>query len=424
MLAYTKTTLPNGLRVILAPFSHTRAVSVLVLVGTGSKYEEKRTNGISHFLEHMFFKGTKKRPDKKEIAELMDSVGAEFNAFTSYETTGYYVKVECSHVSLALDMVSDILLNSTFPAQEIEREQGVVVEEINMVADNPMRKIHDYWAELLYGDQPAGWAITGTKETVRALRREDLLSYFQKQYRSKNMVVCVAGNFSKDAVSREIKRRFAGTHKGAAQPKSDVREEQHAPQARVIANPAGGQTHVLLGARAFSMFDKRRYALAVLAAILGGGMSSRMFLAVREEKGLVYYIRTQPEMSLDSGFLVTAAGIDNSRMEEAIREIMNQYRKIKQRPVGAKELSKAKNFLRGHMAIELEESDEIALYLAGQEIMENTIRDPEEEIAHIQRVTARDVQRVAQDVLRRDTINLTVLGPEQNIDFAKIIERI
>lgn len=413
MLSYSKEKLRGGVRVILSPQQNTRAVTVLVLVGTGSKYETKRLNGVSHFLEHMFFKGTKKRPSKKEIAEVLDGVGAEFNAFTTEEVTGYYVKVERSHVYLALDVVADILHNSTFPAKEIAQEKRVIFEEINMIADDPMRQIYEHWQELLYGDQPAGWSIAGTKESVGGVARKDLLNYFDSQYRSRNMVVAVAGNFPKAEVRKRIKSFFAHTKEGdAGRQKPVPLVTQKEPKVSLVAKETG-QTHILIGAHAFTLSDPRRYALAVLATILGGGMSSRLFMKVRDEKGLVYYIRTQVSSDTDSGFLATAAGVDNTRLKEALLAIMREYRLVKNKGVTALELKRAKNTLRGRMLLGLEESNEIASYLAAQEILEGKITDPEEEIKCIEKVSVADVAKVARDVFQYDKMNMVILGPQK-----------
>lgn len=424
MIPYTQTKLPNGVRVILAPFNHTRAVTVLVLVGTGSKYEEKKINGVSHFLEHMFFKGTKKRPDKKEIAEILDAVGAEFNAFTSEETTGYYVKLESDHLPLALDVVADILVNSSFPQKEITLEKKVVVEEINMIKDTPMRQVYEYWERLLYGDQPAGRGVAGTPESVHSLTRKEILDYFMRQYRSENMVVCVAGNFNPAKTTKEIKKLFAGVRRGVAHEKPPIFEDQKKPQL-FLASDGTGQTHILIGVRAFSMFDPKRYALMLLSTILGGGMSSRLFLSVREDKGLVYYIRTQSELASDSGYLVTEAGVDNSRVEEAITAIMKEYKSVRQKGVLAKELERAKSAMRGHMVIGLEESDDIAGYLAAQEILEKRIQDPDEVIAEIDKITLQEVNDVAKEIFVPEKLNLVVLGPHKNKSkFEKLLRDI
>ncbi len=421
---YSNFKLKNGIRVILAPMEQTRAVTVLVLVGTGSKYEEERTQGISHFLEHMFFKGTKKRPSKREMAELLDGVGAEFNAFTGQEYTGYYVKVEKTHAPLAIDIVSDILQNPIFPPKEIVLEKNVIFEEINMYADNPMHQIHEHWQKLLYGDQPAGRDIAGTKEAVGGITRRDLTEYFEKQYRSNNMVVCVAGGFVKDKMRKDITKAFANVRPGDAKGKLAVREYQTKPAAHVVSR-ASEQTHIMLGVRGYSMSDTRRHALDVLAYVLGGGMSSRLFLSVRDNKGLVYYIRTGSANFTDSGYMVTGAGIDNTRFIDAIKEIMKEYRSVKKNGITQKELKKAKGAMRGRSAIALEESNEVASFLSMGEILQKKIWDLEEEIRLVEKVTVKDVKEVAQDVLTYDKMNIAVLGPQKNTKILReLIENI
>ncbi|MEK9153509.1 MAG: pitrilysin family protein, partial [Patescibacteria group bacterium] len=330
---YKKITLPNGLRLILVPNTNTMAVTAMVLVGAGSKYETKQNNGISHFLEHLFFKGTKKRPTALQISETLDKVGGLYNAFTSKELTGYFAKVDSGHWQLALDWVSDIFLHSTLPPQEIAKERGVIIEEINMMLDTPMRFVGELWEELLYGDQPAGWEIIGTKENIASLKRNDFVNYLKNQYSSKNTIVVMAGNFPVGQAEKLIKSHFASINKAAPQAKVATKEKQTGP-GLLLKHKATDQTHFCLGGRGLNMFDERKYAQEILATILGGNMSSRLFMEVREKRGLAYYIRTTAEEYIDSGYLMTQAGVPNDKAERAIEVILQQYRKIKEKGVG------------------------------------------------------------------------------------------
>jgi len=423
-ISYQKTTLKNGTRVIIAPMSHTRAVTVLVLVGTGSKYETKKINGVSHFLEHMFFKGTKKRPKAVDISSLLDGVGGEFNAFTGEEFTGYYVKVATAHFDLALDVVSDILLHSKFNAKEINKERGVIIEEINMNNDNPMRKVLEVWNELLYGDQPAGWPIAGTKETMAGISRKDIVDYFHKQYVGDNIVVIVAGNTKGGSVQKKVEKYFSPLAKGKPNEKGKVVVRQRRP-AVLLATKETDQTHICIGTRGFSIFDPKKYVAQLLATILGGGMSSRMFISVRERKGLVYYISTMSDSDTDTGSLFTRAGIDNTKVEEAVKTIVSEYGKVKRQKVSDAELAKAKNYIRGKTYLGLEASDDVAEFLGGQEILENQILSTEEILKQLEKVSASDIQNIAKDIFIPEMMNLSLVGPfSDKSTFEKLLEAI
>jgi len=408
---YEKSTLKNGVRVIIAPMANTNAVTTLVLFGTGSRYETKKINGVSHFLEHMFFKGTEKRPRAVDISSLLDGVGGEFNAFTAEEWTGYYVKVATAHFDLALDVVSDILLHSKFDEKEVNRERGVIVEEINMYNDNPMQKVMLVWNELLYGDQPAGWPIAGTRETMAGISRDDIVEYFDKQYVGDNAVIIIAGNTEGSAALRKIQGHFSLLKHGKSYEKSKVVEMQNCPGV-LLDTKKTDQTHICLGARTgVGVFDERKYAAEVTSVILGGGMSSRMFISVRERKGLVYYISTMADSDSDTGSLLTRAGIDNKKVELAVKTIIAEYVKLKKRKVSAGELKKAKNNIRGKTYLGLEASDDVAEFLGGQEIVENKTLSPEEILEKIDAVTSSQIQELANAVFVPERMNLALVGP-------------
>ena len=423
-IPYKKITLKNGVRVIVAPMENTKAVTVLVLFGTGSKYETKKINGVSHYLEHMFFKGTKKRPKTIDISSLLDGVGGEFNAFTSEEFTGYYVKVASAHFDLALDVVSDILLHSKFDPKEVNRERGVIIEEINMNNDNPMRSVMEIWSELLYGDQPAGWPIAGTKETMAGITRKDIVDYFNKQYVGDNAVVIVAGNTNREVALKKIKKYFSPLRHGKAYEKIGVVESQEKP-AVLLHTKKTDQTHICLGARGVGLFDPKKYATQLMATVLGGGMSSRMFISVREKKGLVYYVSTMADSDTDTGSLLTRAGIDNTKVEEAVRTIISEYRKIKKQKVSTTELTKAKNYIRGKTYLGLEASDDVAEFLGGQEILEDKILSPEEILKHLDGVTPSQIQSIAREMFVPENMNMTLVGPfDDKKKFEKLLSEI
>jgi len=407
---YKKTTLKNGLRVITVPQKGTQALTILVLVGTGSKYEKKEISGISHFLEHMLFKGTKKRPDKVEIAETLDKVGGIYNAFTGEDYTGYFAKVAATKFNLALDWVSDIFLNSLLPKKEIKKEKGVIIEEINMLYDNPMSHVGLLWSKLLYGDQPAGWDIAGTKESVSKINRQDLLAYMRKQYVASNTLVCVAGKIKTSTVITKVKKYFSKIGTLQPQLKPKVIERQTQPELILHQKPTD-QTHLCLGVRGYNLFHPQKYAQDVLGIILGGMMSSRLFIEVREKLGLAYYIKTEVESNPDTGFLVTQAGVDNKNAEKAISVILKEYKKISQKRIPSLELKKAKDYIKGKMALMLESSDALASFYATQELLKKEILAPEEIYAKIDKVLARDIQQVARDIFQPKKLNLALVGP-------------
>lgn len=419
---FKKTTFRNGFRVITVPLKNTKTVTVLVLVGTGSKYETKEINGISHFLEHMFFKGTKKRPSTLKIAETLDRVGGMYNAFTSKELTGYWAKIDSQHLDLALDWVSDILLNSKFEAQEMEREKRVIIEEINMYLDTPMSYIHDLWEKLLYGNQPAGWMITGEKEVIAKIKRNQLLDYFKNHYLAKNTIVCVAGNINPEAIEKKIKKYFKKIRTGIPEKRLKVTEKQNRPQS-LFHFKKTDQTHFCLGVRAYNLFHPKKYAQVVLTTILGGNMSSRLFISVREKAGLCYYIRSSSENNPDTGYLVTQSGVDHKNTEKAISLILKEYKSLKNKKVDKRELQKSKDYLKGNSILSLESSDTQASFYAGQEILEEKILTLKEQLKKIDEVTAEDVQLVAQEIFQPQKLNLAFIGPFQDKNkFKKLLK--
>jgi predicted Zn-dependent peptidase len=408
---YQRFTFKNGLRLVTVPMKNTQAVTVLVLVGTGSKYETKDVNGISHFLEHMFFKGTKKRPNALEISLALDRIGGSYSAFTDTEYTGYYAKVDGKHLDLALDWVSDIFLNSRLSQKEINKEKDVIIEEINMYLDTPMRCIGDIWNELLYGDQPAGWNVAGTKSTVKKMQRDDFVSYLENYYSATNTVVVIAGQIDNlKKIKDKVWRYFERINTKETESRKKVEIDQN--ESRIlIKHKKTDQTHIELGVRTYDMFHKDKYVLGVLETIFSGGMSSRMWTSVREKKGLAYYVWAIAYSDLDSGYLAVRAGVNNEKIDEAIKEILNQYRIIKNRKVPAEELRKVKDFLRGQAILGMESSDAQASFYADQELFHNKILTLEEKLAKIEAVTAEDIQRVAKDIFRPEKLNLALIGP-------------
>lgn len=407
---YKKTILKSGLRVISLPVKNAKSVTVLILVGTGSKYESKDINGISHFLEHMFFKGTQKRPNTLAISETLDRIGGEYNAFTSKEITGFWARVDKKHIDIALDWISDIFLNSKFEEQEIKMERGVIIEELNMYLDTPMSYVSELFDDLLYGDQPAGWRIVGERENILSFNRKKILDYFNSHYSNKNTVVCIAGDVTPSQVKEKAEKYFDKLEKRKTPEKLAVKEEQ-ATSGVLIHRKKTDQTHFCLGVRAFGMFDPRRYAATLVSIILGGNMSSRLFISVRERNGLAYYVHTSFDATTDAGYLVTQAGIKNDSLEKATQLILKEYRDLKEKKITQNELQKAKDYLRGKIALSLDATDALASFYATQEVMGEDILNPEQKLKMIDKVTVADIKKVAEDIFVPKKLNLAVIGP-------------
>jgi len=407
---FKKTTLKNGLRIITVPSKSTKTAAVLVLVGTGSKYETKEINGLSHFLEHMLFKGTKKCPSTLKLIEPLDRIGGIYNAFTGQEYTGYWAKVDASHLDLALNWVSDIYLHSLLKQEEINREKGTILQEINTYLDAPSRYVSILWMNLLYGDQPAGWQILGTQKVIKKVKRPDFTKYLKEHYSSQNTIIAVAGNIGHKTAINKIKKCFELINADKVKDKLPVRERQNRPES-LVYHKETDQSHLHLGFRAYDTFHKDKYVLSLLATILGGNMTSRMFISVRERRGLAYYIRTGIDTDTDTGFLVTSAGVGNDKAEKAIETIMEEYKKIRSKKISQSELQKAKDYTKGTALIGMEASDEQASFYASQEMLTGEILTLEEKLAKINKVTVNDIHRVANDVFRPEKLNLALIGP-------------
>jgi predicted Zn-dependent peptidase len=416
---YKKVILKNGLRVITVPMENANSVTVLILVGTGSKYEAKEINGISHFLEHMFFKGTKKRPNTLKIAEALDSVGGEYNAFTSKEVTGYWAKVDKKHVDIALDWISDIFLNSKFEEKEIQREKGVIIEELNMYLDTPTAYVGELWEGVLYGDQPAGWRVIGEKENILNFNRQKIVEYFNNHYSPKNTIICVSGAINEKEIGLKIQNYFKDIEDRGVSIKEKVKENQKEPKV-LLHYKKTDQTHFCLGVRAYDLFNPKKYALALLSVILGGNMSSRLFINVRERNGLAYSIHTSIDDSTDTGYLVTQAGIDHKNLEKAINLILKEYKDLKNNKITEKELQKAKDYLKGITTLSLDASDSLASFYTVQELLEGVILTMEEKFQKIDNISVNDIKEVAEEIFVSEKLNLALIGPVEEKDSERL----
>ncbi|OGI83024.1 hypothetical protein A3I95_01935 [Candidatus Nomurabacteria bacterium RIFCSPLOWO2_02_FULL_44_12] len=409
-MKFSKKVLKNGLRVVTIPMKDNPTVTVLVLVEAGSKYETKRVNGISHFLEHMCFKGTVKRPKAIDISKELDALGSQYNAFTAQEYTGYYAKSDAKHFRQILDIVSDIYLNSTFPKAEMQKEKGVIIEEINMYEDMPQRHVQDLIMRLLYGNQPAGWNVTGEKKNILNMRRDDFVRYKANHYLPEATVIIITGQITPKAALQGVSKIFKSVKRGRKIKKVKTKNIQMKPRA-LIKFKQTDQTHFILGVRTYDLFNKRNPTLSVLGGILGGGMSSRLFQKLREEMGVGYYVRAYEDAYTDHGFFQISAGVDNGRIEEVIVAILEECQKLKNYEVAEEELNKVKECLIGNMKLSLESTDDIANFYGGQELLKGEIKSAEEKAKEIRAVTARGIKALANNIFKNNKLNLALIGP-------------
>lgn len=419
---FEKIILPNGLRVVLAPLESFKSVTAIVMCGAGSRYETKGTNGISHFLEHMFFKGTHKRPSAQDISHELDAIGADYNAFTGKESTAYYIKSASQHLPMLLDMLSDMLWNSKFDLKEIEKERGVIIEELNLYKDTPARHVAEIYEQVLWGDQPLGWDIGGEKDVINKISKQDFAAYIKARYVPGNIVLTIAGHFDKKEVLALIHKYYSKRDKSNAPQFLPVVEDQKKPQLQVKFKDTD-QAHLVVGFRGLPATHPDRYNLAILGTILGGGMSSRLFVNVREKHGLAYYVRASNEGYHDTGTLSASAGVDLKRIDDALKLILEEFIKIAHQKVTDRELNKAKEYIKGGLALSWEDSRAVALGYGNDELFENRIRSLDEYVKEIDSVTADDIERVAQFLVTDSKLNLAVIGPFKDpARFQKILK--
>jgi predicted Zn-dependent peptidase len=412
--------LDNGLRILTAPMESAQSVTCAIMLAAGSRYETPDTNGIAHFSEHMFFKGTEKRPTARDISKEIDAIGGEFNAFTGKEYTGYYVKCAAESRDIALDVLVDMLRHSKFAEDEIEREKGVIIEEMNMYYDTPRDYIGGVYEELLYDDQPLGWDIIGRKETVRGATRDTFNGYLDRWYKPARMVVGVGGAIG-DGLHERIEELLGDMPEAATgEPQPTRLSPNGSPQVKVHTKQSD-QAHVSLGVYSYPLEHPDRYALQVLSTILGGGMSSRLFTEVRERRGLAYYVFGINHSYTDAGSLFAQAGVDINRIDDAITTIAAELRKVAEEPIPSDELEKARSFAKGRFVLQLETPQGLIMFGLRREVLEERTPDPEEVLAELDKVTAEDVARVAQNLLDKKGLRLAVIGP---FDDAERFERL
>jgi predicted Zn-dependent peptidase len=412
---YERHTLPNGLRVLTAPMPQAQSVTCFVMLGAGSRYETPETNGIAHFAEHMFFKGTERRPTTRHLGTEVDGIGGEFNAFTSKEYTGFYVKCAAEHRDLALDVLVDMIRNSKFEPEEIDREKGVIIEEMNMYFDTPRDFISSVYDELMYGDQPLGWDILGRKETVRGATRETFMEYLDRWYHPDRMVVGVGGRIDGDLMGSLEQLLGDLEPVGTGKPEPGTFAVNGGRRVKLHTKQAD-QAHLSLGVPSYPLDHPDRYALQLVATVLGNGMSSRLFTQVRERRGLAYYVFATNHSHTDLGSLYSQAGVDIERIDEAVSTIAAELKKIADEPVESEELEKARNYAKGRFVLQLESPHGLIMFGLRREVLEGKAAEPTEVLEGLDAVTAEDVQRVAQDVIGGNGLNLALIGPFDDPD--------
>jgi predicted Zn-dependent peptidase len=449
-------TLKNGLQVIFIDTKAFPTLTTLLLIGAGSRFENEKNNGIAHFFEHMAFKGSKKYPNTFIISSTIEGLGGIFNAFTTKDHTGYWIKSTTEHFETVIDVIADMVQNPLLIDEEIQREKGVIVEEINMYEDMPQRKVGDLFENLLYQGSPLGYDISGKKDGVQSFNRLTFTGYIKNLYHPKNAVLVVAGGFSslshpersegsptnvgflnkvrdpstrslrslaQDDMLEIIERKFSDWQNGVKGEFEKVREKQTKPQI-LLKHKKTEQTHFCLGFRAFSFFDQRKYALSLLATILGGGMSSRLFIEVRERLGLCYYISTGRELYHDVGNMVTQAGVANNldKIKKAIEAILKEHKKIIKDEVKKEELKKAKELVKGRLLLSLEDSFDVAYFFGTKKILEDKSETPQELIEKLEKIAKDDIVNIACDIFKPENLNLAMIGPfERRKELEKVL---
>lgn len=409
-IEYHKHVFDNGLRVYITPMDSATSVTVVIGVGVGARWEKPEVNGIAHFAEHMFFKGTERRPTTRDISSLLDGLGAQFNAFTSEEMTAYYTRTAPEHYRIGLDVLTDMLFHSKFDPDEIEREKGTIIQEIRMYDDQPMALAPRTFQEMMYPDHPLGRPVLGTDETIQAMSRTTFTDYVDMAYHTGNMVVSIAGKVDEAEVLAEVQKWMAEVPAGTAPKPVSAADVQ--PSARVkLYTKDTGQAHLVLGVPGLPYNHPDQAALSVLNTVLGGTMSSRLFIEVREKQGLCYYVGSSPDPYTDTGLFVARGGMDLNRLDQALLSIRKEMLGMAESPVSDEELSMGKEGLKGRILLGMEGSAGVAMDVVRQELLRGRVRTPDERRAEVDAVTKEDVFRVANDLFTPARMHLAMCGP-------------
>jgi len=413
---FKKEYLQNGLPVVMEPLKNMRSVVVGIWVKVGSRYEPAERNGISHFLEHMFFKGTKKR-SAKDISVETDSLGGELNAFTSRENTTFYVKVLDEFLKQGLELLLDIFLNSTFPDEDIEKEKKIVKEEIKMVEDTPDDYIHDLSNRTIWGDTGIGQPVLGRRETIRAFTRNDILSHIKKYYGTKDIVIACAGNFEHDQLISILNKDLGNLRRGSEPERGSPPEFHNRVE---VFNKQLSEAHLCVGIKGMPHASKERFCLYIINTILGAGVSSRLFQEIREKRGLAYSIYSFVSSYIDTGVWGVYAGVSRKKVREVIELILQEIYSLKDTLHDA-ELQRAKNQLKGNIILGLESTGSRMNNIARQEIYHGKYFSPKEIMHEIDAITLDQTRELCEKLLRKETLSLTVYGPVNGDDFKGIL---
>lgn len=405
---YSKLT--NGVRTLIVPMPGVESVTAMILVKTGSRNETPEQSGISHVLEHMLFKGTKKYPSPMAIAETVDSIGAEQNAFTSKEYTGYYITSAARHLPLILDIQGEMINRPLIPSDDLKREREVIIEEINMYEDHPMERAAEEFENLMFEGSSMGRMIIGTKETVRATTSANLKKYMGEWYKGSNILVVIAGKIDKDAL-KLVEDHMGGMPSSPLSGYTTV-ATYGKPEARHYKKKTE-QAHFLLGVPALSMVDPRRYAMSLGQVVLGGGMSSRLFNEIREKRGLAYYVKADLDSTSDAGYLAVRSGVRLDKLGEAIKVVEDEMFGLAS-TITDKEITKAKEYLLGRMPLSLEDSMGVAHFFGIRTLITDQIRQPEEAEAAIKNTTGVEVRKVLAEIVKPEEMRSVVVGPKGN----------
>lgn len=409
-MKFNKRKLSNGLTIIEVPSSDAESVVVDFFVKTGSRSETEKESGISHFLEHFLFKGTKKYPSALAISSIVDAIGGEMNANTGKEHTQFYIKAASKHLELIFTLLSDMIQNPLLDSFELEKEKGVIVEEINMYKDTPMYEIENILENIMWPGEPLGRDIAGSKETVVKFTREMFADYINRHYQMPNMILGVSGKYDQKKLSALIKQYWVSYPKKKFYGWEKAKDKQAHPRLRVQFKETE-QAHVSFGFKGLPYGDKRNAAQTVLSAVLSGGMSGRLFMEVREKRGLAYYVSASGSAYQDTGVFGVRAGVQVVKIEEAIKVILEELKKIKTTPVGADELKKAKEYLKGKTILALEDNQVRLDWFVEAEAFKPKILTPQEIFKIIDAVTATEIKKVAQDLFKEKNMSLAIIGP-------------
>ena len=409
-LPYNRKVLPNGLTILTVPVATAESITMSIFVKAGSRYEEARINGLSHFLEHLHFKGTKKYPTAKKLSEVVDSIGGEFHANTGKEHTKYFIRAAAQHLPLVFDVLTDLLQNPLFDEKEIEREKGVIIEEINMYKDNPQIHVEALFEETMWPDTPLGRDIAGTAQVILSTKKPDVLSYRERYYHPSNTIIAIAGKFDPSQVDDLISKYWSQVPKKKDNGYKPLVYKQSVPRFK-IENKVTEQAHMIVGFPAYGYGDKRNYALRVLATVLGGGMSSRLFIQIRERRGLAYYVGASSNNYLDTGNFLIQAGLKVASAPQALDTILQELRKIREDGITNKELKKAKEYLKGKIALALEDPHAQMDWYLNQEAFIGRLKTPKQMFEELEKISFEDVDRVAEELIRNDRLNMALIGP-------------